>query len=115
MTFKVELLKTETGYAAGCPDLPGFVSQGETEDQVLQNIRTALGEQVISRAGEQEAGEIRYIDIPYIEPHDLQQQRRKHGFLKIRPFTMNLPHEWTSGKIEDLFDLLDTSSDRDHH
>jgi predicted RNase H-like HicB family nuclease len=110
MTFKVELLKTETGYAAGCPDLPGFVSQGETEDEVLQNIRTALGEQVISRTGEQETNEIRYIEIPYIAPPDLQQQRRKHGLLKIRPSTMNFPPEWVSGKVEDLLDLLDASS-----
>jgi antitoxin HicB len=41
--FKVLLEPHETGgYAATCPSLPGFYSQGDTIDGALDNIREAI-------------------------------------------------------------------------
>ena len=34
--------KTEEGYAVWCPGLPGCWSQGETEQEALENIRDAI-------------------------------------------------------------------------
>ncbi len=42
MTHKVELIRSEEGYAVLCPDLPGCVSQGATEEEALANIKDAI-------------------------------------------------------------------------
>jgi predicted RNase H-like HicB family nuclease len=42
MYYKVRLEKTEEGYAVWCPGLPGCWSQGETEDDALENIKDAI-------------------------------------------------------------------------
>ena len=43
MKFLVTLEKDEDGYyAAECPSLPGCVSQGETPEEALTNIREAI-------------------------------------------------------------------------
>jgi predicted RNase H-like HicB family nuclease len=42
MHYKVRLKKTEEGYAVWCPGLPGCWSQGETEEEALENIKDAI-------------------------------------------------------------------------
>ncbi len=42
MNYKVKLEQTEEGYAVWCPALPGCWSQGETEEEALENIRDAI-------------------------------------------------------------------------
>lgn len=42
MRYKVNLEKTEEGYAVWCPGLPGGWSQGQTEEEALDNIRDAI-------------------------------------------------------------------------
>ncbi len=42
MRYKVNLKKTEEGYAVWCPGLPGCWSQGQTEDEALENIKDAI-------------------------------------------------------------------------
>ena len=44
MSYQVTLIKSEEGYAVFCPELPGCCSQGETEQEALENIRTAIQE-----------------------------------------------------------------------
>ncbi|MCW5933043.1 MAG: type II toxin-antitoxin system HicB family antitoxin [Fimbriimonadia bacterium] len=44
MRYKVFLEKSDEGYAVWCPGLPGCWSQGETEEEALQNIRDAIEE-----------------------------------------------------------------------
>ena len=44
MNYKVRLQKSEEGYAVSCPGLPGCWSQGETEDEAVENIRDAIRE-----------------------------------------------------------------------
>jgi predicted RNase H-like HicB family nuclease len=42
MKYKVSIRKTDEGYAVWCPGLPGCWSQGETEEEALENIRDAI-------------------------------------------------------------------------
>ena len=42
MKYKVELEKTDEGYAVWCPGLPGCRSQGATEEEALENIKDAI-------------------------------------------------------------------------
>ena len=44
MKYKIVLQKSEEGYSAGCMELPGCWSQGETEEEALTNIRDAIWE-----------------------------------------------------------------------
>ena len=44
MNYKVLLQKSEEGYSVSCPGLPGCWSQGETEEEALENIRDAIQE-----------------------------------------------------------------------
>lgn len=38
------LHKSEEGYSVSCPALPGCWSQGETEDEAIENIQDAIQE-----------------------------------------------------------------------
>ena len=42
MKYKARLEKTEEGYAVCCPRLLGCWSQGDTEEEALENIRDAI-------------------------------------------------------------------------
>jgi predicted RNase H-like HicB family nuclease len=44
MNYKVILHESEEGYSASCPGLPGCWSQGETEEEALENIQDAIKE-----------------------------------------------------------------------
>ena len=42
MQYLIVIEKTETGYSAYSPDLPGCVSTGTTREEVEQNMREAI-------------------------------------------------------------------------
>ena len=42
MKYRVNLEKTDEGYAVWCPGLPGCWSQGATEEDALANIKDAM-------------------------------------------------------------------------
>ena len=42
MRYAVVIEKTETGYSAWVPDLPGCVSVGRTREEMNRNIREAI-------------------------------------------------------------------------
>ncbi|MGI8640187.1 MAG: type II toxin-antitoxin system HicB family antitoxin [Pyrinomonadaceae bacterium] len=44
MFYKVVLQESEEGYSVSCPVLPGCWSQGETEEDALENIKDAIEE-----------------------------------------------------------------------
>jgi predicted RNase H-like HicB family nuclease len=44
MNYKVRIQESEEGYSVSCPGLPGCWSQGETEEEALENIRHAIQE-----------------------------------------------------------------------
>ena len=42
MKYKIRLEETEEGYAVWAPGLPGCWSQGETEQEAIENIKDAI-------------------------------------------------------------------------
>ena len=44
MKYKVALTETDEGFSVSCPGLPGCWSQGKTEVEALENIRSAIQE-----------------------------------------------------------------------
>ena len=42
MKYAVVIEKTETGFSAYIPDLPGCVTVGRTRDELARNIREAI-------------------------------------------------------------------------
>ncbi|MEO8435784.1 MAG: type II toxin-antitoxin system HicB family antitoxin [Pyrinomonadaceae bacterium] len=44
MKYKILLEKSEEGYSVSCPGLPGCWSQGDTEEEALENIQDAIRE-----------------------------------------------------------------------
>ena len=42
MKYRVSLKKIEEGYAIWVPGLPGCWSQGQTQDEALENIKDAI-------------------------------------------------------------------------
>jgi predicted RNase H-like HicB family nuclease len=42
MQYKVNLNESEEGYSVWVPGLPGCWSQGETEEEALENIKDAI-------------------------------------------------------------------------
>ena len=63
MKYKVALHRSEEGFAASVPGLPGCWSQGATEDEALENIRTAIAE-YLSVVDDQLRGEdVRVVEI----------------------------------------------------
>lgn len=59
--YEVRLQRSEEGYSVSVPGLPGCWSQGETEAEALENIRSAIeAAQVELIAGE----EVREVEVP---------------------------------------------------
>lgn len=50
MRYEVRLRRSEEGYSVSVPGLPGCWSQGETEAEALENIRSAIKEYLAARA-----------------------------------------------------------------
>ncbi len=44
MKYKIALYESEEGYSVSVPGLPGCWSQGETEEEAIENIRDAIRE-----------------------------------------------------------------------
>ncbi len=42
MGYKIRLQKSEEGYSVWCPGLLGCLSQGETQEETLENIKDAI-------------------------------------------------------------------------
>jgi predicted RNase H-like HicB family nuclease len=63
MQYLVQLKKSEEGYAVWCPGLPGCWSQGETEEEALENIKDAIEEYLAAVREATAAEESRYVEI----------------------------------------------------
>ncbi len=44
MDYRVVLIKSEEGFSVSCPALRGCHSQGATEEEALENIKSAIRE-----------------------------------------------------------------------
>ena len=63
MRYKVAIHKSDDGFAASVPGLPGCWSQGATEAEALENIRIAISE-YLSVIDEQLVGEdVRVVEV----------------------------------------------------
>jgi len=63
MKYYVKLHKTEEGYSVSCPGLPGCWSQGDTEEEALNNIRCAIQEYLQVTEDLIEKNELREIEV----------------------------------------------------
>jgi len=63
MKYFVVLKKTEEGYSISCPGLPGCWSQGDTEEEALNNIQDAVQEYLAAVADSGKGEDVREIDI----------------------------------------------------
>ncbi|MHB1927494.1 MAG: type II toxin-antitoxin system HicB family antitoxin [Leptospirillum sp.] len=66
MEYPVILEKDEEegGFVATCPILRGCVSQGETEEEALENIRDAISLYLAGIEDLKRMGRYRTVDIP---------------------------------------------------
>ena len=63
MKYKVLLLESEEGVAVSCPALPGCWSQGETEDEALENIQDAIHEYLAAIDVIVREGNVREVEV----------------------------------------------------
>jgi predicted RNase H-like HicB family nuclease len=62
MTYRVVLHSSEEGYSVSCPSLPGCHSQGETENEALENIKSAIRAYLDAKAGLQCSEQVWEVD-----------------------------------------------------
>jgi predicted RNase H-like HicB family nuclease len=63
MNYKVRLQKSEEGYSVSCPGLPGCWSQGETEEEALENIQDAIKEYLSAVDELVQGDDVREIEV----------------------------------------------------
>jgi predicted RNase H-like HicB family nuclease len=63
MKYKVNLKKTEEGYAVWVPGLPGCWSQGDTEKEALENITDAIQAYLATVDDLSRNAESRYVEV----------------------------------------------------
>jgi predicted RNase H-like HicB family nuclease len=63
MKYKVALHRSEEGYSVSCPGLPGCWSQGQTEEEALDNIRVAIREYLEAVEETFREAEVREIEV----------------------------------------------------
>ena len=63
MRYRVNLNKTEEGYAVWAPGLPGCWSQGQTEEEALQNIKDAVQSYLETVEELSQRRESRYVEV----------------------------------------------------
>jgi predicted RNase H-like HicB family nuclease len=64
MRYEVRLQRSEEGYSVSVPGLPGCWSQGESEAEALENIRSAIEEYLAARADLLDGAEVREVEVP---------------------------------------------------
>ncbi len=63
MKYTVALHRSEEGYSVSCPGLPGCWSQGQTEEEALENIRDAIREYLEAVKETIREAELREIEV----------------------------------------------------
>lgn len=63
MKYKVNLKKTDEGYAVWVPGLPGCWSQGDTEKEALENITDAIQAYLATVDDLSKNAESRYVEV----------------------------------------------------
>ena len=65
MKYRVNLKKTEEGYSVWVPGLPGCWSQGNSEDEALENVKDAIRAYLETVDELTDDRETRYVEIAY--------------------------------------------------
>jgi predicted RNase H-like HicB family nuclease len=63
MKYIVVLKHTEEGYSVFCPGLPGCWSQGETEEEAMENIQDAIQEYLAAVTDSLQGEDVREIEV----------------------------------------------------
>ncbi len=63
MKYRVVFKESEEGYSISCPGLPGCWSQGKTEAQALENIRSAIQEYLTTVKKVSEGQQTREVEV----------------------------------------------------
>lgn len=63
MKYKIVLRKTDDGYSVCCPGLPGCWSQGETEEEAVDNIKDAILEYLAAISESVQGENVREVEI----------------------------------------------------
>jgi predicted RNase H-like HicB family nuclease len=64
MKYKVVLHQSEEGYDVTCPGLPGCWSQGKTEAEAMDNIRSAIVEYLAAVNETLKDADVREVEVP---------------------------------------------------
>lgn len=63
MLYRIVLHESEEGFSVSCPGLPGCWSQGNTEQEAIENIREAIQGYLAVVEEMTEGQNVRVIDI----------------------------------------------------
>ena len=63
MKYTVVLQQSEEGFSVSCPGLPGCWSQGEFEQDALENIKSAIREYLDSIAELVQDADVREVEV----------------------------------------------------
>ena len=61
--YMVVLERTEEGFSVSCSGLPGCWSQGATEQEALENVRSAIREYLAAVRDSLEGAEVREVEV----------------------------------------------------
>ncbi len=63
MKYKIAIYQSDEGYSVSVPGLPGCWSQGETEDEALENIKDAIHDYLAVVDDNLEDADIREVEV----------------------------------------------------
>ncbi len=63
MKYKVVLHESDEGFSISCPGLPGCWSQGETEQEAIENIRDAIREYLVAISDTLKGEDVREVEV----------------------------------------------------
>ncbi len=63
MKYKIVMNKSEEGYSVSCPGLPGCWSQGETEEEAIKNILSAIQEYMAALDDSIKGADVREVEV----------------------------------------------------
>jgi len=63
LKYKIVMKKSEEGYSVSCPGLPGCWSQGETEEEAIKNILSAIQEYMAAIDDSIKGADVREVEV----------------------------------------------------
>ncbi len=63
LKYKIVMKKSKEGYSVSCPGLPGCWSQGETEEEAIKNILSAIQEYLAAIDDSIKGADVREVEV----------------------------------------------------